>query len=292
MEKFRNVINTKVESLSAEEIVDSLIGEFPEELQENLWAEIHNLDDFAARDFLTSKLIERKIALLPQEYTEIPKYMEVVTQNPEAVEESLERAHEQGSQFFLGKGQNAEVIASTRQEAICYKTLFMKRAKQVGANIAREALIQYALKEALRSRGLDSYIPAVKGYVKTAEVQAIKMEKIEGYSLRQIMERVDGCSVAADFDLDTFFEQLENVVINMNELGYFHRDLFGNAGNVICRNDGSPVLIDFGGAVKAVDYNADEATYQIVPGGQRYRKNDVAGVRDLKNRMKEYLAAA
>lgn len=289
MEVFREKTVAKYEQIADSAAIDQLIEEFPDELHDRLLGEIEEFDDYTARDYLVSKLIDRKMALLPAEYREIPKAMEVINDNPEALQESLERAHEGGSEFFLGAGHNAEVVASTRQENVCYKTLFIERAHMIGANIAREALIQNAIHNLLEGSEYADRVPKVDGFVKTADVQAIKMKKIEGFSLRQLFDNPDSTSLPEGFDLEVFFDTLSGLITYLNSAGYFHRDLLGNAGNVICDSEGLPVLVDFGSAVKAIDYDPNERGYQIVPGGQRYISNDLAAVRDLRNKVVDFL---
>jgi len=291
MESIVRATEQKFEEISVTDSIDLLVAEFPSELRDRLWEEIESLDDYSARDYLTAKLIERKIALLPPEYTEIPKHMEMVNENPEAIKESIERAHEHGSEYFLGAGHNGEVIASTRQEGVCYKTLFLERARTLGASVAREALLQHNARSALESAELERYIPKVEGFVKTEVVQAIKMEKIDGFSLRQYLEDPEQYQLPDEFDIDRFFNRVEQVVQHLNDQGYFHRDLHGNAGNVLIADNGEPVLVDFGAAVRAVDYEPEDTTYAIVPNGQRYRKNDIAGIRELKKRLQMSLVS-
>lgn len=214
--------------------------------------------------------------------------MEVVNENPDAIKESLEFAHKKGSEFILGQGQNGLVISSARQDDVCYKTLFLERARKIAANVAREALMQHAIYSLLESKGKDFSIPRVDGFVKTAEVMAIKMKKIEGFSLKEFFDNPQAHTLPEGFDSEVFFSELEEIIELLNDAGYFHRDIYGNAGNIMCDKNGKPVLIDFGSAVKAIDYNPDELTYQIVPNGQRYHKNDLSGVRDLKHRFEKF----
>ncbi|MFT5831790.1 MAG: serine/threonine protein kinase [Candidatus Paceibacteria bacterium] len=288
MEAFEKHTLNKYEKVNDQAAIEQLIHEFPDELQDRLWLDVEEYDDRTARDFLVSKIIERKIALLPSEYREIPEAMEIINSNPEALQESLDRAHESGSEFFLGSGHNAEVVSSTRQEGICYKTLFMERAKDLGVNIAREALLQNSVHELFKGTPYESRIPSVEGFVKTKDIQAIKMEKIEGFSLRQYFDNPDSLVLPENFDAEYFFNTLSDLVCQMNIAGYFHRDLLGNAGNVICDSEGLPVLIDFGAAVKAVDYDPENTGYQIVPGGQHYIGNDVSAIEALKKKFIQF----
>lgn len=291
MESIRSATENKFEFKTDAESLDLLVSEFPPELQDRLWDEVAELDDYSARDYLTAKLIDRKIALLPPEYQEVPKYMEVVNENPEAIQESLEQAHTDRSEYLLGKGMNGEVIASTRQDDICYKTLFLERAITLGASVAREALMQHNARVVLAQTSHEILIPEVEGFVKTSDVHAIKMKKIDGCSLKQIIEQPAQYELPQNFDLEYFFETLEAGVQVLNDAGYFHRDLHGNAGNVMVTQNGEPRLVDFGSAVKAVGYDPEETTYAIVPNGQRYRKQDIDGVRALKRRTLEFINA-
>ncbi|MEM9336577.1 MAG: hypothetical protein AAGA35_01850 [Patescibacteria group bacterium] len=288
LDRIKSTIERKLEQEDGSDAVDVLISEFPNELQEMLWGEVEDFSDKDAVDYLTEKLILRKRALLPSEWTEIPDTMEVITNNPEAIQESLDRAHEQGADFFLGKGENGEVIASTRQKDICYKSLFLERAKKIGANISREALLQHQCGKLLEDSNTGLLCPSVEGFVNTHEVLAIKMQRLYGCSISDIIYERNNATWPEGVDIDVFFEKLKAGIIFLNEHGYHHRDISGNTGNVYVGEDGTPYLIDFGSAIKSFATD-DPDFYQITPEGDYYKSTDIGGVNLIKQKLIDYL---
>src|SRR3989344_2907774 len=72
------------------------------------------------------------------------------------------------------------------------------------------------------------------------------MERIRGASILEIGQGTK--ELPANFEIESFFQELENEVKKMHKAGFIHRDL--RAGNVMILENGKPCLIDFGTAAK------------------------------------------
>ena len=287
MNPFESRIRSKIEGHTQSEVVGLLLQDFPNELQERLEKEIEEMDDQTASDYLTSKLIERKYALAKWSEETIPSEVQVSYELPLAIMESLERSTSEVGGATLGEGQNGKVYQSVRQPNACYKVLFLERANQLGANIVREAVMQYEISKLIKESGAGVRVPEVFCFVNHPQVRAIMMEKVAGVSLIDVLEKKEDCEFPENFDPQSFFKKMATAIKVMNEHGYFHRDLTNNAGNVMIDKEGNPWIIDFGSAVKSVTIDPEEVlhSYQLTATAPRIIGNDAVGVENLKQRV-------
>jgi serine/threonine protein kinase len=145
--------------------------------------------------------------------------------------------------------------------------------------------MQHRVHEVLQENPTVAQAPEVFGFVKTDDVRAIKMEKLSGFSLAQFLQNPESYSLPNSFDIDSFFQKIEDALQILNEKGYFHRDLNGNAGNIYITLEGDPYIIDFGSAVKSITPDESAQVYQLTPNGAYYHGTDISGVRELKKRL-------
>lgn len=287
--KVRKIVTERVRNATEyESTVDSLVHEFPTELQERLYKEVEDLDNQSAEDFLISKLIERKRALVSNEMRTLPDDVMVTHECPLAIMKSLERQVVEGDSDYLGSGENGKVIASLRQERACYKVLFPERVRTLGLNIVREAIMQHLASRVLNAREDVAHVPSVLAFVDHERARAVMMDKIDGVSLLEVIR--NGAVLPEGFNVDAFFEKLEKAVTLLNEHGIYHRDLTNNAGNVMIDRNGEPWIVDFGSAVKALNPEGDVRFYTLTPGGALLMAHDQSGIQSLKKRLKEHLA--
>ena len=234
--------------------IEHFFERLPEELAERY------LNDFDAKPemtdeekylFLKRVFDKRKQALESKGPAEKPKHIEVSVAMPLAIQASIERSTDNKDQSFLGGGQTAEVLASLRQPTVCYK-VFYDGNDQVGqSSLAMEVDLQIEVAETMAD--MEVKVPGVLSYIENDFGQAIMMEKVPGFSLRQIVE--GGELLPEGFDFDSFSQKLISFIEEMNTKGYYHRDI--TVGNIMVGVDGEPWLIDFGRSKKGPGNNDD-----------------------------------
>jgi len=84
-----------------------------------------------------------------------------------------------------------------------------------------------------------TFIP--KGCIKP--VHCLVMEKIDGSTLKEWLERRNNKSIAPEVARD-WLKQLVEILAKLHKEGFFHRDI--KPDNIMLRQDGQLVLIDFG----------------------------------------------
>lgn len=292
MNPFESHIGSKIETGESENDIDALIEEFPAELHERLEQEVEHMEDKEAVDHLVRKLVARKESLVRWSVDEISKYVEIRHDVPLAVVESIQKSSEGGEDNLLGSGMNGRVYQSVRRAFACYKVLYLDRARENNLSIVQEAVMQYEMGAVAKKVPNGAHIPEVLGFVERTDMLAIMMQKVEGNSLIEIIE--GKAELPENFDIDSFFSRLEATIQQLNEDGYFHRDLVRqvnrteltpNSGNVMVDKDGNPWLVDFGSAIRALKPEGDAQLYQLQPEGRLWRATDLSGIHEMKERV-------
>ncbi len=152
---------------------------------------------------------------------------------------------------LIGAGKNAEVFKLNEPwEEVCVKVL--KKNRELINDIDQEFEFQQKINEL----GINTPKNLLAIEDKTTKQQYLIMERINGYSLKDLSE---GKSKKATKDLQNnaidFFQQLESDINKLNNENIYHRDL--HSGNVMFDViTKKPVIIDFGHAMQA--YGGDE----------------------------------
>lgn len=265
MEKLKRVSSESPEA-EWEKKIQSLLetAKLPEEIVERWedeYGERPRSEQYAA---LQQRVERRREALRGNaEHMASPIGVEVTGESPLAIQQMVERL-DAGSHEKLGEGLSARVIASARNVGQCYKVFFPPERQPSGTNdIAVEAELQDAVSKLGPVAGV--HVPSVRFFVKNKTVRAIAMERIDGVSIKDVLER--GAALPPSFDAARFFSSLRSFLNAMHERGYYHRDLHG--GNVLIDNEtGMPWVIDFGHGTHTI---SDEGVYQeeIVETGRK-----------------------
>jgi len=266
---------------------DDLIAQFPAEMHDDLDSETASMNDKEAVTFLKDKLARRHEKLVEFSPAMIPEGIEVSNEVPLAFIKSIGDAEAGGEDNYVGAGQNGKFLRSVREPSTGHKILFNEQAERTGANIVREVILQYKCERLLRDKNNVAKIPKIWRYVKTKDIQAIRMDLIEGESIGELMKR--GGTFPESFDVERFFEKLLNAVVILNQSGYHHRDLTNNSGNVIVSSEGEPWIIDFGSAVEVSPDPDDSNKYQERPGASYVIGTDQRGVEGLKRKVLAYI---
>ena len=271
------------------DLVDHLLGRFPEELQDRLSEEIEEFTEPEAIEYLTTKLTNRLFTLRDRGIDHLRMAgVEIGNEDPLSFLQNIETSRQAGPDAELGNGKNGEVLRSLLNRGSCIKALFLERAQQLASTAAREALLQQTAARILTSTPSAAQVPKVMRFIDHKDVRAIQMEEIDGVNLASILDGEN--PFPEGFDIDVFFEKLEMAIEILNENGLFHRDLLNNAGNVMIDKGGNPWVIDFGRAIRSADSEHSGRTYQVYPGGPFISATDKAGVVKLKQKVRLFVS--
>ncbi len=188
----------------------------------------------------------------------------------------------------IGEGGNADVYVAegTPFEKICFKKL--KEKPQIIYN-DMDKEHEYQMK--VRKLGVNTPLTLIS--LKTEEGEYLVMERINGYSVRDISKNNE--LLPKKFNYRTFCKSLDDQIAKMHNGGIYHRDL--HEGNVMIDSEGLSVIIDFGTATEGTGsdftyeesvsmYNEKAGNYTLVNG---YFKDDLKMVKNIKAELKKFM---
>ena len=185
----------------------------------------------------------------------------------------------------IGEGGNAIVYAAlgTSFDRVC-----LKKAKDKPQIMYNNIDQEHQFQMMARDAGVRTPFSLIS--IKTDEGKYLIMERIEGYSVAEIMEKPE--LLPKDFDTDAFCNSLDSQIAKMHKKGIYHRDL--HYENVMIDKEGLPVVIDFGTATEGTGsdftyeesvsmYDAKKGRYGLVNG---YFKDDLEMVKNIKSNIR------
>jgi serine/threonine protein kinase len=159
---------------------------------------------------------------------------------------------------IIGEGSTAKVFICESDPWVCYKVLMDNDVFHISTE--QEMKLQEA------SLKLGVRVPKPLFSVKGHGVEALVMERIDGLSFEDAMER-DG-ELPQIFQSESAFSELENFVKILHSNGIYHRDLAEK--NIMIDQDGFPYIIDFGKSTRAFDGKEAYASRVTNPATRRY----------------------
>ncbi len=205
-----------------------------------------------------------------------------------AIAEVVQEAIKKGDFFEgLGRGNVAVVAKSEIHPKYCYKVIHNPEDYKKENNVIKETQIAM---EAIFANNSKVKIPETFYRIANKKTHLYVMETINGCSLRYLfLDKNNGA--LKNFNLDTFFNELQKCLDSLHSAGIHHRDM--HAGNVMVEEKtGLPALIDFGKSV--ILSNPDEDAYfqEIDSGAQKGTQTwmiDNIKIKELKNDINKML---
>ncbi len=185
---------------------------------------------------------------------------------------------------FLGNGAVAEVYTFRRDSRnLCVKWIKDYERYAEGAHILKEIEFMDRLEDLV----VDG-VRAPKPFFafKSMRMEGIVMEQLNATNFQRVLERQTTEGLKDEFppvfNLENFFDSLENYVKAMHTKGVFHGDLFLR-NIMIDRETGLPYLIDYGKAVYA-----DESSHSVQQ-RNALATNDLQLLRKAKTKAKKWI---
>jgi tRNA A-37 threonylcarbamoyl transferase component Bud32 len=179
---------------------------------------------------------------------------------------------------YLGRGGSGVVFNLGEQ---CIKIMINRHDNpdprmDLGNSVEEEFAIQKFLSSFLQVDNV--YCPQPFICLKDEKYTAIIMERVDGANMQMVLNGKE--KMPANFDLNKFFNALEEYVEGMHDLGVAHADL-APRNIMVDRKTGMPIVIDFGRSrnlkngdiseekackFKKADFDLVDACYEAVEG--------------------------
>lgn len=189
----------------------------------------------------------------------------------------------------IGEGKTAEILILEEDDATCLKVLKNKKISCNRVEVEMDFLDKLSDPQFLKSIGIDFQIVPLPKYSKqTVNYDFLFLERISGFSIKDLLEKDLVDNLPKNFSLTNFFQKLENIVSKLNSAKIYHRDL--HFGNVMINDLGHPIIIDFGDATEC--FLTDEDPYKDILGSRVVNytsdKNNLAKIKnDFENYLKQ-----
>jgi serine/threonine protein kinase len=92
------------------------------------------------------------------------------------------------------------------------------------------------------------------------DVTLLHMEKVQGENIEKIILELDEKGIAPKINFEEFSSKLREAISIFHSKGLYHNDL--STRNIMVREDGQPVIIDFGAGHQGFEGQANEQMYQ------------------------------
>lgn len=187
----------------------------------------------------------------------------------------------------IGKGRNADVYAAfeTKFNKVC-----VKKVKEKPELVFNDINKEHEYQSMAHKAGVCTPLSLVS--IKTEKEELIIMERIEGYSVRDVLNNPK--LIPKNFNYEKFCKSLDEQISKMHSIGLYHRDLHDD--NVMIDEEGLPVIIDFGTAKEAsggeLTYRDSVSIYNGREGRYESKENifddDLYSIKKIKNSLRKF----
>ena len=115
-------------------------------------------------------------------------------------------------------------------------------------------------------------IVGVRRFIRTNGTAYLVMDYCEGESLENVLVRQNALSPA---QIELLLDPLLGALESLHDAGVTHRDI--KPGNIYLREDGSPILLDFGAARQALAQHSRSVTAMATPGYAAFEQYSTNG---------------
>lgn len=189
----------------------------------------------------------------------------------------------------IGEGNNATIYIPENEslQSVC-----IKRGKEKQMMIFNNIDDECQFQKECKKLGIRTPLTLLSMTTKEKEDYFI-MERINGYSIKEVLK--DNNLLPQNFDYETFCKSLDEQIEKMHSGDIYHRDL--HPGNIMIDEEGLPVIIDFGTAVKGSGsdntyedivqmYNHKKGSYEFI---NNIFEDDIKMIKDVKSELKIFI---
>lgn len=189
----------------------------------------------------------------------------------------------------IGEGNNASIYIP-KEESL--QSVCIKKGKEKQMMIFNNIDDECELQKESKNLGIRTPLTLLSFTTKEKEDYLI-MEKINGHSIKEIIE--NHSLLPEKFNYQIFCKSLDEQIDKMHKGGIYHRDLHN--GNVMIDEEGLPVIIDFGTAVRGSGsdntyedtvqmYNHQKGSYEFI---NNIFEDDIRMVKNIKSELKVFI---
>lgn len=135
---------------------------------------------------------------------------------------------------------------------------YSNRAHLILKDAGSEVSIPWISRLIELKRGEDNYETDPK-YSWEEDVTLLVMEKVHGENIEKIILEMDENSLVPKINFEEFSQKLRNALELFHKKGLYHNDI--STRNIMVREDGEPVIIDFGGGSQGFEGQVNEQMY-------------------------------
>lgn len=189
----------------------------------------------------------------------------------------------------IGEGNNATIYIPENEslQSVC-----IKKGKEKQMMIFNNIDDECELQKECKKLGISTPLTLLSFTTKEKEDYLV-MERINGYSVKEILKNIK--LLPEKFDYQIFFKSLEEQIKKMHSAGIYHRDL--HSGNIMIDEEGLPVIIDFGTAVRGSGsdntyedtvqmYNHKKGSYEFI---NNIFIDDITMIKNLKSELSVFV---
>ena len=188
----------------------------------------------------------------------------------------------------IGEGNNANIYIPEDESL---RSVCIKKGKEKQMMIFNSIDDECEFQKVCKNSGIRTPLTLLS-FSSNEKEDYLVMERINGNSVKEILKNTN--LMPEKFNYQTFCNSLNEQIDRIHRIGIYHRDL--HPGNIMIDEEGLPVIIDFGTAVKGSGSdNTYEDTVQMYnhkKGNYEYINNifsdDLIMIKNIRSELKAF----